>query len=157
MCGCTKKTINTTRELNSTTRNLMKDRSLNMSKVATPEILESLHEQYPNEFVLAEYNNGNNFRYAKSVNAGLIPFNFDYYGVFSGKRIIYVHKSDINNVNIVPVKIPQIEQPKIVETVVADEVILNTVDIDESVDENAEDETILENKPKRKRKKVVED
>lgn len=156
MCGCTKKT-NSTRELNSTTRNLMKDRSLNMSKVATPEILESLYQQYPDEFVLAEYNNGNNFRYAKSINGGLIPFNFDYYGVFSGKRIIYVHKKDINNVNIV-----KIEQPKLSETVVVDEPIQQVEEVEENeiqetVLNDIETETLLEEKPKRKRKKATEE
>lgn len=163
MCGCTKKT-STTRTINSTTRNLQNDnyssRSLNMAKVATPELLEDLYKQYPDEFVLAEYDNGSNFRYAKSVNGGLLNYDLHYYGVFSGKRTLYVHKSDLNGENIIAVPVERElvkeEIVKLIEPETVEPIEENAESDNDTENEDAEiiDEEVTETeKPKRRRSK----
>lgn len=159
MCGCTNKS-NTTQTIQLTTQNILgnNNRSLNMSKVATFQELENLYNQFPTEFVLANYDNGSNFRYAKSINGGLIKYGFNYYGVFSGIKQIHVHKLDVNNTNIKKVETERslnvlVEEPKEVELL--EDAETDTVDTSETIEnvdvfDNIE---IVENKSKRKRSK----
>lgn len=158
MCGCTNKS-NTIRTNQSTTRSISdNNRSSNMSKVATFEELEELHNKFPTEFILANYDNGSNFRYAKSTSGELIKYGFNYYGVFSGIKQIYVHKIDVNETNIKKVEIKRslnalVEEPKEVELLEDSETdTFDTSETIENVDvfDNIE---IVENKSKRKRSK----
>lgn len=161
MCGCTKKT--TTRSITSNTRSLDTNRSLQMAKVATEKILENLHNEFPNEFVLANYNNGLNFRYAKSTNGKLFPYGYTYYGIFSGIKQIYVHKDDVNGTNITIVEVPKVrniepapEPEKPVEVIepIESEPIESNIEV-ETDTEIINDDT-EEKKPRKRRSKKSE-
>ena len=133
-----------------------------MNRIANVKDLEKLHEKYPSEFVLAIYDNKNNFRVAKSTTGALKKFGFDYYGEFVGKKLLYVHKNDLAD-NIVKVNIPK--SKPVVNTIelepVNDEIEIELKPINDEIElESNTDEVELESntdeietmKPKRKRK-----